>query len=77
MKPGMSKNSAGIGGKIEVLPRLGAFATMTGGGDLQRLHAREYGKGAHLAHDKLLDGIADADDAVIPLLDVSVPKRVP
>ncbi|MDE2101929.1 MAG: hypothetical protein KGL39_32080 [Patescibacteria group bacterium] len=73
----MTKNAAGIGGKIEQLPCLGAFASMTGGGEIQRRHAREYGKSAHKMHDKLIDGIADADDAQIPLMDVSVPKRVP
>ena len=76
MKAGMTKNSAGIGGKIESLPCLGAFVTMTGGGEIQRRHAREYGKKAHLEHSKMLDGIKDADDAVIPLMNVSVPARV-
>ena len=77
MKKGMTKNSAGIGGKIESLPCLGAFVSSTGGGEIQRRHAREYGKGAHLAHSKMLDGIKDADDSVIPLLNISTTKIVP
>ena len=73
----MTKNPAGIGGRVEELPCLGSFVTMTGGGEIQRRHAREYGKKAHLAHSKMLDGIADADDASGPMLNISVPKRIP
>ena len=76
MKKGMTKNAAGIGGRIESLPCLGAFPSITGGGEIQRRHAREYGKDAHLAHSKMLDGIKDADDSTPPYLDVSVPKRI-
>lgn len=76
MRAGMTKNCAGIGGKIEELPCMGATATITGGGVVQRRHARMYGKKDHLAHDKLLDGIADSDDVIPPLLNIAEPKRV-
>jgi hypothetical protein len=76
MKAGMTKNSAGIGGKIESLPCMGASATITGGSDIQRRHARMYGKKDHLAHDKLMRSKADSDDATPPLLDVSTVRRV-
>ena len=73
MKAGMTKNSAGIGGRIEELPRLGAFATMTGGNENQRRHERDYLKVAHRDQDKL---DKDAATDVLPLLNISGPQRV-
>lgn len=75
MKKGFSKNTAGIGGKREEIP-FGGFVSITGGGEIQRRHARMYGKKDHLEHDRMLDGIVDADDLQGPLLDISLPKRI-
>jgi hypothetical protein len=47
MKAGMTKNSAGIGGKVEDLPCLGSFAESTGGTLVQRRLERNYSKIAH------------------------------
>lgn len=69
MKSGMSKNSAGIGGKIEDLRCLGAFASSTGGSEIQRRIERCYGKVEHAAYKK-------EEELILPLFDISLPKRV-
>jgi hypothetical protein len=81
MKAGMTKNSAGIGGKIEEVAFMGGFVAMTGGSQSQRQHERQYGKGAHADHAKAMKAIADAYDNdgdidTPPFLDISQPKRV-
>lgn len=73
MKAGMTKNSAGIGGKIESQPCMGAFTKMTGGGEIQRLHSRDYSKTAHKAHDKAMSDMATA---IEPLFDGSGPAQI-
>lgn len=57
--------SAGIGGKCELVP-FGGFVSITGGTREQRLSAREYGKAAHNS----------PPDDTPPLLDISMIRRV-
>jgi hypothetical protein len=70
MREGMTKNSAGIGGKCECTGTLGGFVSITGGTELQRRHERNYSKTDHKAAAKV------ELNPIPPLLNISEPRRV-
>lgn len=74
MKQGMTKNSAGMCGKIEELSCMGDFAASTGGSQVQRRIERNYSKVAH-ATDAKASAKALADGLLLGE-DVSKPYRI-